>query len=136
MENLLPSVALVDSGGAFLPLQSEIFPDRDHGGRNFYNIAASSQLGIPQMSVGKGCFSFPVRSLKSNPVLKTFRIEKYDFRVETYQIGELGRGFQGLNRVVLMERPDTRLPHLTLKHPTWISMWKLHRRWCLYADHV
>jgi len=51
MENLLPSVALVDSGGAFLPLQSEIFPDRDHGGRNFYNIAASSQLGIPQMSV-------------------------------------------------------------------------------------
>ena len=81
MENLLPSVALVDSGGAFLPLQSEIFPDRDHGGRNFYNIAASSQLGIPQMSVGKACFSFPVRSFKSIPVLKTFRIGEYDFRV-------------------------------------------------------
>jgi len=51
MENFLPAVNLVDSGGAFLPLQSEIFPDRLHGGRSFYNIAAASQLGIPQVSV-------------------------------------------------------------------------------------
>ena len=51
MENLLPAISLVDSGGAFLPLQSEIFPDKLHGGRNFYNIAAASQLGIPQLSV-------------------------------------------------------------------------------------
>ena len=51
MENLLPAISLVDSGGAFLPLQSEIFPDKYHGGRNFYNIAAASQLGIPQLSV-------------------------------------------------------------------------------------
>jgi len=51
MENFLPAVNLVDSGGAFLPLQSEIFPDRHHGGRNFYNIAAASQLGIPQLSI-------------------------------------------------------------------------------------
>ena len=51
MENFLPAVNLVDSGGAFLPLQSEIFPDKNHGGRNFYNIARASQLGIPQLSV-------------------------------------------------------------------------------------
>ena len=51
MENLLPSIYLVDSGGAFLPLQSEIFPDKKDGGRSFYNIAAASQLGIPQVSV-------------------------------------------------------------------------------------
>ena len=46
MENLLPAIALVDSGGAFLPLQSEIFPDRDHGGRNFYNIVKACEVHV------------------------------------------------------------------------------------------
>src|SRR5512142_2780621 len=44
-ENRLPCVYLVDSGGAFLPLQSEIFPDREHGGRVFYNEARMSAAG-------------------------------------------------------------------------------------------
>ncbi len=53
-ENHLPCVYLVDSGGAFLPLQAEVFPDRDHFGRIFYNQAQMSALGIPQISVVMG----------------------------------------------------------------------------------
>jgi 3-methylcrotonyl-CoA carboxylase beta subunit len=49
MENRLPVIYLVDSGGAFLPLQSEIFPDADDGGRIFYNQAVISKMGIPQI---------------------------------------------------------------------------------------
>lgn len=54
LENGLPCVYLVDSGGAFLPLQSEVFPDRDHFGRIFYNQARMSAAGIPQISVVMG----------------------------------------------------------------------------------
>ncbi|MFN8791648.1 MAG: carboxyl transferase domain-containing protein [Bdellovibrionales bacterium] len=54
MENGLPCLYLVDSGGAFLPLQSEVFPDRDHFGRVFYNQARMSADGIPQISVVMG----------------------------------------------------------------------------------
>ena len=53
-ENRLPCVYLVDSGGAFLPLQDEVFPDRDHFGRIFYNEARLSAAGIPQISVVLG----------------------------------------------------------------------------------
>jgi len=53
-ENRLPCVYLVDSGGAFLPLQAEVFPDRDHFGRIFYNEARMSAAGIPQISVVLG----------------------------------------------------------------------------------
>lgn len=53
-ENRLPCVYLVDSGGAFLPMQSEVFPDRDHFGRIFYNQAQMSQMGIPQISAVMG----------------------------------------------------------------------------------
>jgi acetyl-CoA carboxylase carboxyltransferase component len=53
-ENRLPCVYLVDSGGAFLPLQAEVFPDRDHFGRIFYNEARLSAAGIPQISVVLG----------------------------------------------------------------------------------
>jgi 3-methylcrotonyl-CoA carboxylase beta subunit len=53
-ENGLPCIYLVDSGGAFLPLQSEVFPDRDHFGRIFYNQARLSAEGIPQISVVMG----------------------------------------------------------------------------------
>jgi acetyl-CoA carboxylase carboxyltransferase component len=49
MENCLPLIYLVDSGGAYLPLQSEIFPDADDGGRIFYNQAVISKMGIPQI---------------------------------------------------------------------------------------
>ncbi|XP_026125037.1 methylcrotonoyl-CoA carboxylase beta chain, mitochondrial isoform X2 [Carassius auratus] len=51
MQNRLPSVYLVDSGGAFLPLQSEIFPDSNHGGRTFFNEAVMSAMKIPQVAV-------------------------------------------------------------------------------------
>jgi acetyl-CoA carboxylase carboxyltransferase component len=53
-ENRLPCVYLVDSGGAFLPLQAEVFPDREHFGRIFYNEARMSAAGIPQVSVVLG----------------------------------------------------------------------------------
>src|SRR3712207_5365571 len=48
--NALPCIYLVDSGGAFLPLQDEVFPDRDHFGRIFYNQANMSAKGIPQIA--------------------------------------------------------------------------------------
>ncbi|HKW77463.1 MAG TPA: carboxyl transferase domain-containing protein [Candidatus Limnocylindria bacterium] len=50
LENRLPCIYLVDSGGAFLPRQDEVFPDRDHFGRIFYNQARLSSLGIPQIA--------------------------------------------------------------------------------------
>ncbi|HZR82619.1 MAG TPA: carboxyl transferase domain-containing protein [Candidatus Binatia bacterium] len=53
-ENRLPCVYLVDSGGAFLPLQSEVFPDRDHFGRIFFNQARMSAAGVPQVAVVMG----------------------------------------------------------------------------------
>jgi 3-methylcrotonyl-CoA carboxylase beta subunit len=53
-ENRLPCVYLVDSGGANLPNQFEVFPDRDHFGRIFYNQATMSALGIPQIAVVMG----------------------------------------------------------------------------------
>ncbi len=52
--NHLPCVYLVDSGGAFLPLQAEVFPDREHFGRIFYNQANLSALNIPQIAVVMG----------------------------------------------------------------------------------
>ncbi len=54
LENGLPCIYLVDSGGAFLPLQAEVFPDRDHFGRIFYNQARMSARGISQISVVLG----------------------------------------------------------------------------------
>jgi acetyl-CoA carboxylase carboxyltransferase component len=53
-ENRLPCLYLVDSGGAYLPLQAEVFPDRDHFGRIFYNEARMSAAGIAQISVVLG----------------------------------------------------------------------------------
>ncbi|MEC9476517.1 MAG: carboxyl transferase domain-containing protein [Planctomycetota bacterium] len=53
-ENRLPCIYLVDSGGAFLPLQDQVFPDKDHFGRIFYNQARMSAQGIPQISVVMG----------------------------------------------------------------------------------
>ncbi|KAH9099069.1 hypothetical protein LEN26_016353 [Aphanomyces euteiches] len=53
-ENRLPCVYMVDSGGAFLPLQAEIFPDKEHFGREFYNQATMSAAGIPQIAVVMG----------------------------------------------------------------------------------
>jgi acetyl-CoA carboxylase carboxyltransferase component len=49
-QNRLPCIYLVDSGGAFLPLQADVFPDRDHFGRIFFNQARMSALGIPQIA--------------------------------------------------------------------------------------
>lgn len=53
-ENRLPCIYLVDSGGAFLPMQDEVFPDRDHFGRIFYNQARMSAAGIPQIAAVLG----------------------------------------------------------------------------------
>src|SRR6266581_2341378 len=49
-ENRLPCLYLVDSGGTFLPAQDEVFPDREHFGRIFYNQANLSSLGVPQIA--------------------------------------------------------------------------------------
>jgi 3-methylcrotonyl-CoA carboxylase beta subunit len=54
LENRLPCVYLVDSGGAFLPAQDEVFPDREHFGRIFYNQAQMSSLRIPQIAAVLG----------------------------------------------------------------------------------
>lgn len=54
MENGLPCIYLVDSGGAFLPLQAEVFPDKDHFGRIFFNQARMSASNIPQIAVVMG----------------------------------------------------------------------------------
>src|SRR3954453_16010226 len=53
-QNPLPCIYLVDSGGAFLPLQAEVFPDRDHFGRIFFNQARLSAKGIAQIAVVTG----------------------------------------------------------------------------------
>ncbi|MEB3246084.1 MAG: carboxyl transferase domain-containing protein [Vampirovibrionales bacterium] len=53
-QNHLPCIYLVDSGGAFLPMQDEVFPDREHFGRIFYNQANLSALNIPQIAVVMG----------------------------------------------------------------------------------
>jgi len=53
-QNRLPCLYLVDSGGAFLPLQADVFPDRDHFGRIFFNQARMSALGIPQIAAVMG----------------------------------------------------------------------------------
>jgi acetyl-CoA carboxylase carboxyltransferase component len=54
MENHLPCVYMVDSGGAFLPEQDTVFPDRDHFGRFFYNQARMSAMGLPQIAIVMG----------------------------------------------------------------------------------
>ena len=50
LQNNLPCIYLVDSGGANLPRQADVFPDRDHFGKIFYNQAQMSSKGIPQVS--------------------------------------------------------------------------------------
>jgi 3-methylcrotonyl-CoA carboxylase beta subunit len=54
LQNRLPCIYLVDSGGAYLPLQDEVFPDRDHFGRIFFNQATMSAQGIPQLAAVMG----------------------------------------------------------------------------------
>src|ERR1044071_18743 len=54
LQNNLPCIYLVDSGGAFLPLQADVFPDREHFGRIFYNQAVMSAAEIPQISAVMG----------------------------------------------------------------------------------
>ncbi len=54
LHNRLPCIYLVDSGGAFLPMQADVFPDREHFGRSFYNQATMSELEIPQIACVMG----------------------------------------------------------------------------------
>ena len=54
MQNHLPCLYLVDSGGAFLPMQDEVFPDKEHFGRIFYNQATMSAMGVPQLAAVMG----------------------------------------------------------------------------------
>ena len=54
LHNRLPCIYLADSGGAFLPMQDDVFPDREHFGRIFYNQATMSRLGIPQLAAVLG----------------------------------------------------------------------------------
>jgi 3-methylcrotonyl-CoA carboxylase beta subunit len=54
MKNRLPCIYLVDSGGAFLPMQDEVFPDKEHFGRIFFNQAQMSSKGIPQIAIVLG----------------------------------------------------------------------------------
>jgi 3-methylcrotonyl-CoA carboxylase beta subunit len=61
-DNALPCIYLVESGGAFLPRQDEVFPDRDHFGRIFFNQARLSAQGIAQIAVVHGVCARDVRS--------------------------------------------------------------------------
>jgi len=54
IENRLPCIYLVDSGGVFLPKQAEVFPDKEHFGKFFYNQAVLSSMGVPQISIVMG----------------------------------------------------------------------------------
>jgi 3-methylcrotonyl-CoA carboxylase beta subunit len=65
-ENHLPCLYLVDSGGAYLPLQDEVFPDRDHFGRIFYNQARMSAAGIAQLG-GRDGVVHGGRRLRARP---------------------------------------------------------------------
>jgi 3-methylcrotonyl-CoA carboxylase beta subunit len=58
MENNLPCVYLVDSGGAFLPMQDEVFPDKENFGRIFFNQANMSSKRIPQVAVVMGSCTY------------------------------------------------------------------------------
>ncbi len=72
LENHLPCICLVDSGGTFLPLQDQIFPDREHFGRIFYNQAHLSTANIPQIDVVMGsCTATHIKYAKLLPVLLT-----------------------------------------------------------------
>src|SRR5713101_4645256 len=53
-ENRLPCIYLVDCGGAYLPLQDQVFPDKEHFGHTFYNQAKMSAMGLPQIAVVMG----------------------------------------------------------------------------------
>ena len=64
LENRLPCIYLVDSGGAFLPLQAEVFPDRDHFGRIFFNQARMSAAGIPRSTSLSTCSGSSRRPLE------------------------------------------------------------------------
>ena len=66
LDNRLPCVYLVDSGGVFLPLQADVFPDKEHFGRIFYNQAIMSSLGISQIAVVN--LITPQYSLNPNPL--------------------------------------------------------------------
>ena len=84
-ENNLPCIYLVDSGGANLPRQSEVFPDRDHFGRIFYNQATMSSQGIAQVAVvmgsctaGKHTHSRP-ENLKKSRQKKLVKSNKLNF---------------------------------------------------------
>src|SRR5262245_63965210 len=70
-QNRLPCIYLVDSGGANLPNQDEVFPDRDHFGRIFYNQAQMSAQGIPQIAVVMG--SCTARSEEHTSELQSLR---------------------------------------------------------------
>ena len=56
MENKVPILYLVDSAGVYLPMQDEIFPDKEHFGRIFRNNAVMSSMGIPQLAAVMGSF--------------------------------------------------------------------------------
>jgi len=74
MENALPCIYLVDSGGAFLPLQADVFPDKGHFGRIFYNQAQMSARGIPQLAVVMGsCTAGPTTMRMTSPICRQVR---------------------------------------------------------------
>ena len=70
LENRLPCIYLVDSGGAFLPLQDEVFPDKEHFGRIFYNQARMSALGIAQWVRARPMAPTWRRVAQASPLLK------------------------------------------------------------------
>src|SRR2546428_6574297 len=67
LQNRLPCLYLVDSGGAFLPEQDKVFPDREHFGRIFYNQAIMSAAGVPQIAAARGSCTAGVAYVPARP---------------------------------------------------------------------
>src|SRR5437899_2915306 len=82
-QNRLPCLYLVDSGGAFLPLQADVFPDRDHFGRIFFNQAQMSANGIPQIAVVMGSCFQEFKQLYGETLVTGFA------RIECFHVGIL-----------------------------------------------
>lgn len=79
-QNRLPCIYLVDSGGANLPHQSEVFPDRDHFGRIFFNQANMSAHGIPQVPLNYFIYIFYSLFKTGNYRYNNKKLRKFDIK--------------------------------------------------------
>jgi len=96
-DNRLPCLYLVDSGGAFLPAQDEVFPDREHFGRIFYNQARLSAAGVPQVALVMG-------SCTAGGAYVPDHLSTLDHRAELQSLGHASEmGIEGVIRARMVD---------------------------------